>query len=207
MALSIQALLFDLGGIFVDISFERTLQAWSPFSPLSPNELRSAFRFDIAYERHERGEITREQYFDHLRLALQLRASDASIEAGWNAMLVGEITAARLLLERINQRIPCYLFSNSNATHKASWAARFPRVVGAFRQVFVSSDIGARKPERVAFDIVAGRIGVPPQSILFFDDLIENVEGAINADMHAAHVPSPQDLESIVERLCPQLFS
>ena len=42
-----------------------------------------------------------------------------------------------------------------------------------------------RKPEKQAFEHIAYALGVPFGSIMFFDDLVENVEGAKSAGLHA----------------------
>ena len=67
--------------------------------------------------------------------------------------------------------------------------------------VFVSSEIGHRKPERSAFEFVARSVGVPIESILFFDDTLENVEGALAAGFQAVHVRGPADVKTALVRL------
>ena len=91
--------------------------------------------------------------------------------------------------------IPCYLFSNSNPTHQMEWLQAYPEVIRACEQVYVSSDIGLRKPEAEAFAAVIAAMNVDPEATLFFDDTLENVEGARACGMHAVHIASPQDVE------------
>ena len=62
-----------------------------------------------------------------------------------------------------------------------------------FRRVFVSHELGARKPEARAFRRVAREVGLAPERILFFDDLPENVAGAREAGMPGVVVSSPRD--------------
>ncbi len=189
-----KALLFDLGGVLVDVDFSRALNAWSPLSALSPDELRSAFRFDHAYERHERGEITAVEYFLHLKSALQLTATLDQIEHGWNAIFAGEIAQTRLLVETTRQTLPCFAFTNTNASHFRHSAGLYPKVVSAFDRIFASHEIGLRKPERAAFDYICQQLKLAPASILFFDDLAENVRAAQDAGLRAVHVRGPDDV-------------
>jgi putative hydrolase of the HAD superfamily len=197
---AVRALLFDLGNVLIRVDFEKAFDAWSAHSELSRTELRAAFQADLPYQQHECGKIGRDQYFEHLRRTLKLRASDDVIAAGWNAILLDEMTETLDLLAGIRAQMPLYVFSNSNVTHKAVWSARFPRVISTFKDVFVSCDLGLRKPEPAAYLAVARRIGAPPDSILFFDDLAENVEGAIKAGMQAVHVRSPVDVDAAIRR-------
>ena len=88
--LSGKALLFDLGGVLIDIDFERTFRAWEALTPLSVEQIRERFYFDEAYQQHERGQIDLATYCAHLRQTLQLEGSDAQIAAGWNALFIGK---------------------------------------------------------------------------------------------------------------------
>ena len=189
-----QALLFDLGGVLVDIDFKLALGAWSCLSALPEDQLRCSFRFDEPYERHERGEITAHEYFDHLRSALRLCASPQEIEAGWNAIFVREMAETTALVERARRRLPCYAFTNTNASHMGRWSALYPRVVSAFDRIFASHQMGLRKPERAAFDYICRALALAPDSILFFDDSNENVRAARDAGMQGVLVRTPQDV-------------
>ena len=73
--------------------------------------------------------------------------------------------------------------------------------MASFDRVFVSSEVGIRKPERTAFELIAREIGVAPGSIMFFDDLLENVTGALDAGLLAVHVRSPVDVQVALRRL------
>ncbi|MDA0226320.1 MAG: HAD family phosphatase [Proteobacteria bacterium] len=193
------ALLFDLGNVLLEIDFGRALAHWSAFSALSPDAVRAAFGPDEAYRQHERGTLPAAAYFEHLRKVLRLEATDAQIEAGWNAIFVGEISATVDALRHARQ--PRHILTNSNRTHHACWRARFAPTLAGFGRIFDSSAMGYRKPEQEAFAHVARELGVTPGAILFFDDLEENVEGARRAGLQAVHVRSPQDVRDALERL------
>ena len=189
-----QALLFDLGGVLIDIDFDRALRAWAQHSALPFEAMKSRFKFDAAYERHERGEMVAADYFQHLADTLQLTDSAAEIERGWNAVFIREIEPTLLAVQAARQRLPCCAFSNTNATHMAAWSRQFPRVVQAFDRVFVSHQMGLRKPEPAAFAHIAQAIGVAADATLFFDDLLENVQAAQAAGLQAVWVRGPQDV-------------
>ena len=190
----VKALLFDLGGVVFEIDFDLAIQRWAMSSRLSAGAIRSRFSMDFAYEQHERGEIGAAEYFAHLRNHLELDASNDEIGASWNAIFVREISESLNDIETARSRIPCYAFTNTNPTHQVAMMAAFPGIAGAFERVFVSSELGLRKPERAAFDAVSAAIGCPSSAVLFFDDTLENVEGALAAGLQAVHVQSPADV-------------
>ncbi len=198
---AIQVLLFDLGGVVIDVDFHRVFEHWQPISRLCVDEMKAAFTFDEPYQRHERGEITAAEYFAHVRQSLQLQDDPDRIAQGWNAIFGAEITETRRMVEAARGKFPCYALTNTNAVHQAAWSAMFPAVVASFDRVFVSSEMGCRKPERRAFEFIGQALGVPLGSILFFDDLPENVAGAVAAGLQAVHVRGPADVKAALQAL------
>ncbi len=196
-----EALLFDLGGVLLDIDFDRALSVWARYSALSMAELRKSFTQDQHYERHERGEIEAEEYFDHLAKTLKLTASREQIEHGWNAIFVGEILRTRVLIESMKGILPCYAFTNTNASHMATWSKLYPDVVAAFDRIFASHELGLRKPERAAFDQIRHLTGASAAAIIFFDDLTENIQAAQEAGLQGVLVRSPEDVASVLRTL------
>jgi len=196
-----ESLLFDLGGVIIDIDFSRAFRAWQPISDLSFDRIAEKFKFDAQYERHERGEITAAEYFEHLRSTLSLSADDARILEGWNSIYIGEIAETVALIRSARKDLPCFAFTNTNAVHQKAWSTQFPAVMRLFGRIFSSHEIGRRKPEREAFEHIGRALGVRLDSIMFFDDLIENVEGAQAAGLQAVHVRSPRDVRNALEAI------
>ena len=194
----VDTLLFDIGGVVVRIDFERVFAVWAAHSGERIETIRSRFSFDPSYERHERGEIDARAYFASLRASLGIALSDAEFAEGWTAIYVGEVPGMVTLVRRLARRLPVYAFTNSNPTHQHVWARDYADVCRAFRKVFVSWELGHRKPEADAFVAIADEIGVPLERILFFDDTLENVEGARTVGMPAVHVRSVADVEAAV---------
>jgi glucose-1-phosphatase len=53
--MGVDALLFDLGGVVIEIDFGRTVTSWAAAGGVPVDTLRARFAFDHVYERHERG--------------------------------------------------------------------------------------------------------------------------------------------------------
>jgi putative hydrolase of the HAD superfamily len=191
---SVDALIFDLGGVVVEIDFRRVFAAWSSHTGVTPETIASRFRFDAAYAAHEKGEIEAPEFFDALRGSLGLEISDEQFLAGWNEIFVQEMPNMRGLLRQTEALFPLYLFSNTNTAHKQYFLNNYQEVLSPFRELFLSSDIGMRKPEPEAFHAIAARIGMRPERLAFFDDLPENVAGARAAGLKAFHVRSADEI-------------
>src|SRR5207237_9743960 len=171
-------LLFDRGGVVMGAAWDPMFRRWADASGVAPGELRRRWVHDEPYERHERGEIGEAEYFAGLRKSLGAEIDDDAFREGWGAIFTGPIHETVALLEELRDRVPLYAFSNTNAAHHAIWRKKFDEALRNFRRVFVSSEMGLRKPERSAFDLISREIGVPGERILFCDDTIANVEGA-----------------------------
>jgi HAD superfamily hydrolase (TIGR01509 family) len=191
---SADALLFDLGRVVINIDFNQTLACWAGHAGRPLAELSGRFGPDETFRRHETGEASDAEFFAALRSTLGVEISDTQFLEGWNAIFAGEMPGMNALLARAAKRLPLYAFSNTNRPHIEHFSKTFADILGHFREIFLSSTIGLRKPDAAAYDHVVKAIGVPAQRIVFFDDLAENIEGARARGLTAVHVTSPDDV-------------
>lgn len=198
---SADALLFDLGRVVLDIDFSKTLACWAGHAGCDPAQFAGRFKHDDIYYRHETGEISDAEFFAALRTSLGIAITDAQFLEGWNALFAGEMPGIAPLLERAATRLPLYAFSNTNGAHVEHFAAVYADVLGHFREMFLSSSIGMRKPDAEAFAHVVKAIGLPAERIVFFDDLAENIAGARACGLTAVHVRSPNDVAEALAAL------
>jgi FMN phosphatase YigB (HAD superfamily) len=199
--LAIRTLLFDLGGVIIDFDFERAFRFWAARASCDPAELARRFSLDEPYEQHERGELSASGYFSALRCSLNVSLSDDELTAGWNDVYSGISPGILAMLSIASQRFPLYAFTNSNPTHQSEWSVRFANELSIFDTIFVSSELGLRKPDPEAFSEVARQTGFRVSEFFFFDDTPENVEGARTAGMHAVLVQSSSDVRGALLQL------
>ena len=198
---SADALLFDLGRVVLDIDFGKALACWAGHAGRAPGDLAARFVREESYRDHEVGKIEDAVYFESLRASLGIDISDAQFLEGWNAIFAGEMPGIATLLKRAAARLPLYAFSNTNRPHVEHFSEAYADVLGHFREVFLSSTIGLRKPDAAAYDHVVRAIGVPAERIVFFDDVPANVEGARARGLVAVHVTSPDDVAETLAAL------
>ena len=192
-------MLFDLGGVVFRIDFRSAFEHWAGCAGVSAESIMVRYRVDHWYEQHEKGEIDATEYFDALRRTLEIDISDEEFAAGWNAIFHGEFSGAFELFQALASRIPIYAFSNSNVMHQRHWEIQYAKTLGLFREVYVSCDLGLRKPEVAAFRHVSESMGTDPERILFFDDTPENVDGARQVGMSAVRVREFADIHDRVQ--------
>ena len=175
---SFEAVIFDLGGVVFGISLEPVIQSWSESTGIHPRDLTDRFRIDSYYERLEVGGISPAQYREHVCDLLGVRLSDEDFDRGWNSIYLDVLPGIESLLQELRQSSRLVVLTNTNEIHSKEWRARYADVLTYFEKVFASHEIGARKPNPEAFQIVLGYLGIDPQKVAFIDDNPENVRGA-----------------------------
>jgi glucose-1-phosphatase len=195
------ALLFDLGRVVLDIDFSKAVVCWAGHAGCTTDDILGRFVRTEAYWNHETGKISDAAYFESLRSSLGIALSDAQFLEGWNAIFSGEMPGIGPLLARAAKRLPLYVLSNTNNAHVEYFSVLHADTLSHFREVFLSSSIGFRKPDAEAYDHVVKAIGLPAGRIVFFDDLAENVESARACGLKAVHVTSSGDVEGALAAL------
>jgi HAD superfamily hydrolase (TIGR01509 family) len=194
----IEVLLFDLGGVVIDIDFERIFHKWSQHSGVAFEKIRAGFRHDHIFEQHERGEIGSVEFYRQVSEKIEMDLSFEQFREGWNDIMIEPIAQTVDLLERLADKLPLYALSNTNPMHVEFLEINYADELKHFRQIFVSSDLGHRKPEQNAYLHVARVLDLKPGNIAFFDDLASNVEAARKLGMQAVQVKTPADVAHFV---------
>ena len=195
------ALLFDLGHVVLDIDFSKAIACWAGHAGREPSDIAARFVVDETFRHHETGKISDADFFQGVRHSLGVDLTDAQLLEGWNAIFAGEMPGIAPLLARAAKRLPLYVFSNTNNAHVEYFSVIHADVLGHFREIFLSSSIGLRKPDPEAYDHVVKSIGRPAGRIVFFDDLTENVESARARGLKAVHVKSSGDVADALTAL------
>ena len=199
--MTIQAIVFDLGGVLVEVDIRRALRHWAAIAGVPLEAISSRWKQDRAYWAHECGQLADRDYFAHLRSLLDLRIDEAEMLAGWNAVLGEPLPGIEPIVRGLAQQFPLYVFSNTNPAHIAHFTPRYRALLSVFREVFTSCDLQSRKPEPEAFLRLARAIGMAPGRLAFLDDLEENVAGARAAGLQAFRVTRPAEIRAIAENL------
>jgi glucose-1-phosphatase len=181
--------LFDLGGVVIDIDFARVWQFWTkaagvPLGKLA-QELGPASSNNDAFHCFERGELSEEQFYAATSERTGMRMHPQEWHEGWNAIFVGDMPGTFALLQQLTGKTRLMALSNINAPHHAVTSTRFAHLLAPFEKVFFSHELGLRKPEHKIFNAVSDYSGIAAHNILFFDDMISNVEGARQAGLQA----------------------
>ncbi|AUX95287.1 glucose-1-phosphatase [Mixta gaviniae] len=185
--------IFDLGNVIVDIDFSRVLGVWSDLGRVPLALLKSRFQMGENFERHERGEISDEQFAAQLCAELDIALSYEQFAAGWQAVFVGvrpEVIALMQQLRGRGERV--VILSNTNRLHCDHWPSQYPEVQQAADKLYLSQEMGMRKPEARIYQRVLTEEGFSADQAIFFDDNLDNIEAARQLGITAVHVTDAQ---------------
>lgn len=112
----------------------------------------------------------------------------------WHETISGPISGTVAILDALKRNdVPVYAITNWNQDKFREALERFP-FLKSFAGIVVSGDERLLKPDREIFELFFERYDVRPDTAVFIDDSLRNVEGARAAGMHALHFTSPEAL-------------
>lgn len=179
----INHLIFDLGGVIIDLDESSTTKAFSTLFQRSEEEIKSFAKAEF-FKDYEIGKIDDPTFRAKIREEFEYTGPEEQIDAAWNAML-GRIDKDKIeLLDRLSSDYDLYVMSNTNDIHIRFFNRVFEYMSGGrtvnsfFKEVYLSQEIGERKPEPGAWQIILNDHQLSPENCLFIDDKLANVEAA-----------------------------
>lgn len=193
----IKNIIFDLGGVILDLSVDDTLNAFSKLSGMELEQVRKIFSSSPGFELYEKGFISDSQFRNFIREVFSISATDAQIDQAWNAML-GALPRPRVeLLKRLLTSHTVALLSNTNDIHLNHINTVITPTVGQhtldvfFHKTYYSQRMGMRKPDAEIFEYVLAENRFLAHETLFLDDNKMNVEGARAVGINTVHITTP----------------
>ena len=189
----VQNIIFDLGGVILNLDTLRTRNAFIELGITNIDELFRIGHADSFFKDYEVGNISDDEFVEAaLKLARPDTTHQAIIDA-WNGMLL-DFPAERIaFLDQLKTRYRLFLFSNTNALHLQAFQKSYTNVYSRalddhFEKAWYSHVISQRKPDVKAFEYVIQDMQLDAAATLFIDDALVNVEGARAAGMQAIHL-------------------
>jgi FMN phosphatase YigB (HAD superfamily) len=190
-------LVFDLGGVIIDLSMERTILEFSRLAGISPAVLQREYLHDPVFLNYEKGLIDSDLFRASVCELLGTDVADEEFDHCWNAMLV-DLPAAKLqLLTTLKNHFHISVLSNINAIHY-DYINRVMLNGGNlddyFHQHHYSHLVNMRKPDREIYEQVLQVSGHAPEHTLFLDDNAANIAAASSLGIQTFHVTHPQEV-------------
>ncbi len=203
----VKNIIFDLGGVLLDLDFEAPLRAFQKLNRDGQIVDLRQFLSDPVFIDFETGNVSPYEFRDRVRQLLSNPSlSDGEIDTAWCSML-REIPAKKVsLLQSLNGKYRLFLYSNTNAIHIPHFTREFYdqhqiQWESLFENTFYSHEIKDRKPLLSGYLKVFLKAGINPEETLFVDDLEQNISAAIQSGLKVLHYTPGTDLQETLEEL------
>jgi len=188
----IDTIIFDFGGVFINIDKEASLTALKKLGLDSWNE-----ELDHLNQEFEKGKITEVQFMIGLKKIIPNASIDELREA-WNSVLLDFPLHRLEFLQRLGMKYRLFLLSNTDEIH----ISKFEHMVGitfarefyqCFEKVYFSFEIGLRKPQPEIFNYIIKKHDLSMKRTLFIDDKKENTDIAQSLGMQVWNLQADQE--------------
>ena len=201
----IKNLLFDLGGVIMDLDRDRCVRAFERLGMKDADDFLGVYGQKGAFLALESGKIDADVFHRQVRPMIDRpEVSDEEIDNAFNEFLVG-IPVARLeALRALRKDYKIYLLSNTNPIMINSRIAEEFRKEGFemadyFDGIFTSYEAGCCKPGKEIFDYTEREGHIKPDETLFFDDSQANVDAARSYGFNAVLVKPGDEFKNLLD--------
>lgn len=195
---AIKNIIFDLGGVLLNIDYNKTATAFTALGVKNFDDLYSQAAANDLFEALETGKITEEKFYAAMQQHCVPQTTAAQIQTAWNAMLLNFRENSLRFLSPLKERYYLFLLSNTNSIHLSEFNKIFTKEINqpAFDDYFIKSYyshlINRRKPYPATYKYVLGDAGIMAEETLFIDDSEKNIEGAKEIGVHT-HLLMPDE--------------
>lgn len=199
----IKNIIFDLGGVILNIDYQATYKAFSDLGVADFTSLYSQFKGNKLFDDLETGRVSTEEFLTAMLQHTPEGTTVQQIIDAWNAMLLDFPLRRLQLLQQLRQHYNLYLLSNTNAIHLAAFnkiledSRGIPSLAEFFDKTYYSHLIGYRKPDKESYQLVLDENGLKPEETLFIDDTLLNIEGATAVGVQTIHLLAPRTITDI----------
>lgn len=204
---NIKNIIFDLGGVILNIDYNITAEAFKNLGIENYNELYTQFNQISLFDDLEIGKISPDFFRTKIRELCKLDISDNDIDKAWNAMLL-DFPKERLdLLQKLKNKYRLFLLSNTNEIHLIDYQNQLKEKFNVnnlsefFEKEYYSHIVGLRKPNKEIFEMVLKENNLIASETLFIDDSIQHIEGAKQVGIKAYHLTGKETIIDLFNKI------
>lgn len=206
---AIKNIIFDLGGVILNLDVDRTHKQFSRISGKPIDQLKSEAGAMSFFSDYEQGTIEDRQFRKELSDFLAVRVSDIEVDQAWNAMLL-DLPPIRIdLLKKVGSKFRIFLLSNTNNIHLQCFSeivkttTTLTSLDSLFERAYYSHLLKMRKPNEEIYQHVLQENQLKANETLFLDDNLANLSGALSIGIQTFHVKHPDLIFSLFDEKQP----
>ncbi len=200
----IKNLLFDLGGVIMDIDRNHCVKAFKQLGMDDPDIFLGEYSQTGPFGELESGKISAEEFHNALRPYLPDTITDEQMDAAFSDFLIG-IPESRLnALKELREKYKVYILSNTNPIMWDNRIAEEFRKQGENLDAYTDGAITSfeekvMKPDARIFEIACQKLNIKPEETVFLDDSKANTEAASALGFHTIHVAPGTEFTTLLK--------
>jgi len=199
----IKAIIFDFGGVILNIDYNKTCQAFIDLGVKQFADMYSQKNANPVFEQLEEGKITEEEFYQLFKKSANIQLTNQQIKEAWNAMLLRFRKQAIQTIALIKNKYSLYILSNTNIIHLQAVNKIYKEDVGEgllhdyFDKIYFSHEIGLRKPGKEAYEYVLKENNLSSSETLFIDDSLQNIDAAKALGLQTIYLNEGMAIENL----------
>jgi glucose-1-phosphatase len=200
---NIKNIIFDLGNVILNIDYDAPVQAFrqlgiTNFETIFSKAAQTNLADDI-----ETGKISDADFINHLLQLCNTGTTQQQVIDAWNAIIINFPLRRLQILQQLQLHYNMYLLSNTNSIHEQCYNKLLFSTVGYnslsifFDKIYLSHQIGLRKPDVKAWQLILNEHQLKPEETLFLDDSPQHIAAATTLSLQCIHVTPENSMEAI----------
>lgn len=203
----IQNVIFDLGGVIINLDVNRTIVEFNKISQLPFQNIYNQAKQDEIFSLLDKGKISSDDFFEEIKRQIRYNGPTEELVLAWNAMLL-DVPEERLdTLVSMKQNYNTYLLSNTCEPHIEAFEKELYNVHGVrnfndyFDKVYYSCRLGMRKPDKEIFELLISENNLKVEETIFIDDSPQHVKAAGELGINAYLLPQNLSINDLLKQL------
>ncbi|MDR1879976.1 MAG: HAD family phosphatase [Tannerellaceae bacterium] len=202
----IRHVVFDLGGVIIDLDTERSVRRFEEIGVTDARELLSPYQQKGIFLELENGRITFDGFCEKLSRHVGKALSKEAVAYCWKGFIADTPQYKLDYILGLRKRYGVYLLSNTNPVimewaRSAGFTPAGRPVTAYFDKIYASYEVGITKPDPRIFEFMFQDAGMIPSESLFIDDGKKNVDVAASLGMKAYQPGNGEDWRGAVDQL------
>ncbi|MFI3281203.1 MAG: HAD family phosphatase [Rikenellaceae bacterium] len=204
MLSSIKTIIFDIGGVLIDLDRQRCVDSFTAIGFPEADNLIDCYHPADFFQKLERGEISVEEVCDIIRQKAEKEIPNEAICKAYCDFLTGLPLSKLRMMESLRQRgFKIFALSNTNQIVfpkvRELFAADGKCIDDYFDKLYLSCEMGCLKPDAEIFEKLIADSGIIPSEALFIDDSEHNVLAGKEFGMNVYLAKAYEDYSHIFE--------
>jgi len=204
MIQGIKHIIFDLGGVLLNIDYGLTEKAFIDAGIVDFPVLYSQLQQTPLFDNWEMGKMPKDEFIKALQQASETSITEQQIITAWNAMLLDFPVRRLQILQQLRLYYDLFLLSNTNEVHEEEFnrilmqSHGIPNIGVFFDKVYFSHRVGLRKPMKEIFNRVLEENQLKPNQTLFIDDSPQHIIAAKALGIQTIYLEKGMTIENDV---------